>query len=433
MKPSRSIAEAALSGDEAVLSKLLSRPLIVARNNFVERPWGGSWMRQYKGLHPLPEQARVTGLGIGEAFELAAFDDDEEASRFPSYLVCDDGSRISLPRLLERHGARILGDRFVHRYGARLPLLPKTLDIKELLSVQGHPPGHTEIYIILDAEPGATLAIGFREDMVAEDLERKLTSGLERQARLVDSLARSVDLQAFQQLVAPWFATRAMAVDSIADELAGFLEPATVGGEVERLLDDLKDCYWEVLDSLNAIEAVPGQVLYNATPRRLLAEGQLPSAEVHALGNPERREVLALEIRLPGTTYRAWDNVRFPQREVDVNAAIAALNLRATTAADFVCEETEDPERPGVSWSVDSEFFRVEHLRPSGDVVCRMSAGRPACLHVISGEAAVNDDIGSELVRLRRGDTALVPVALDGCSFVAAHEAHIVSVTLPQD
>ena len=45
-------------------------------------------------------------------------------------------------------------------------------------------------------------------------------------------------------------------------------------------------------------------------------------AEVHALGNPEGREILALEIRRPGPTFRAWDNVRFPVRDVDVDAAL---------------------------------------------------------------------------------------------------------------
>jgi len=431
LDPAPTLAEAALSGDEAVLSELLSGPLVVARNNFVERPWGGVRIRDHKGLHPLPDQARETGLGIGEAFELAAFDADEEARGHPSYLIFSDKSRISLPRLLERHGRRILGEDFVARYGACLPLLPKTLDVRELLSVQGHPVGHTEVYIILGAEPGATLGLGFNTDVDRDMLERQLTAGLENQRRLVDLLDGGADLFAFQRLVGPWFAAREAGIEAIDAGLADFLAGTQFAAEAAALLLELKRCYWQMLDSLNAIEVVPGQVIYNATPRRLLSQGQLPAAEVHALGNPQRREIIALEIRLPGTTYRAWDNVRFPLREVDVAAALSALNLRATTSADFLCEEVPDPVRAGVSCSVDCEFFRVEHFRPVAGLACALSQGGPACLHVIAGETVVRDAGGSVLARLACGDSALVPVGLRDCRLEAAGEAHIVSVTLP--
>jgi mannose-6-phosphate isomerase class I len=434
LKSSRTLAEAALGGDERVLRALLSRPLVVDRKNFVERPWGGTRIRMHKGLHPLPEQAGTTGQGIGEAFEIAAFDQDEEACRYPSHVVFDDGSRLSLPRLLEQHGVRILGERFVGRYGACLPLLPKTLDIGELLSVQGHPPGHTEAYIILDAEPGATLAVGFRDDMDSAQLERRLTRGLRQQQALLRLLAPAADLSALHRLLAPWFAAREDDIESIVSTLARFVAGAGQITEATRLLAALKTSYWQMLDSLNAIEAIPGRVIYNATPPRLLAGGQVPSAEVHALGNPEGREVIALEIRLPGPTFRAWDNVRFPQRDVDVATAIASLGLRGTTPEDFIREEVPDPERPGVTCSVDSEFFRVEHYRPGPRAAMPLRGNEPSCLLVIAGETVVRDTDGRAIAKLGRGEAALVPVGLGHCYLDAEEEdTHIVGVTLPCD
>jgi hypothetical protein len=97
-------------------------------------------------------------------------------------------------------------------------------------------------------------------------------------------------------------------------------------------LTALRTAYWDTLERLNAIPVAAGQVIYNATPARLTAvSGQPASAEVHALGSPEGRAVLALEIRRPGPTFRAWDNVRFPLRNLDIDAALAALNLQATS------------------------------------------------------------------------------------------------------
>jgi mannose-6-phosphate isomerase class I len=419
-----------LHGNESALQILTSSPLVVARNNFVERPWGGTRIRDYKRLHPLPEQAAVSGLGLGEAFELSAFDGDDEASRFPSFVVCSDGSRLSLPQLLAQHGRRILGDSFVDTYGACLPLLPKTLDIKELLSVQGHPAGHTEVYIIIDAEPGATLGLGFKNDMDAAALETLLISGLRRQRELMDILVPGSDQLIFQQRAAPWFAKRESASATIDPWIGEFVASAN-RPSAAMLLQQLKGCYWQLLDSMNAIEAAPGRVIYNATPRRLLGEGAVASAEVHALGNPQGLEVIALEVRLPGPTYRAWDNVRFPQRPVDVPAAIAALNLRATSPDEFICRETPDPARPGVTCSVDCEFFRIEHFRPHKETTCGLNGSEPSCLHVLAGEVVVSGNDRREPAILGRGDAALVPIGLNGCVLSSDAGAHVVSVTLP--
>ena len=209
----------------------------------------------------------------------------------------------------------------------------------------------------------------------------------------------------------------------------------TTGGddEVGALLTDLKALYWRVLDSMNAIPVEAGQVIYNATPRRILREtGKGPSAEVHALGNPENKEILALEIRRPGPTFRAWDNVRFPIRDVDASSAIAALNLRRTGIEEFVVAQKAVAGRPGIFCSVDSEAFRLEHLRPTESLTVTVPMEPPHCLHAIRGCARITSSKGAELGELQQGESALVPIDVGGYQAEAlAPETEIVKVSLP--
>ena len=119
---------------------------------------------QFKSLTAAP---CGTGRPFGESFEISADDGDDEARLHPSVLALADGSTITLPALLAVHADALLGEAFVQRYGRRFPLLPKLLDVAELLSVQAHPPGNTEVYVIVDAEPGATIRLGFAVDVDA--------------------------------------------------------------------------------------------------------------------------------------------------------------------------------------------------------------------------------------------------------------------------
>src|SRR5579859_1173885 len=65
-----------------------------------------------------------------------------------------------------------------------LPLLVKLIFTSERLSVQVHPDdgedgprGKTEMWHILEAEPGATIALGFREEITRERLAEATHSG----------------------------------------------------------------------------------------------------------------------------------------------------------------------------------------------------------------------------------------------------------------
>ncbi len=386
-------------------------------------------LRELKGLCPLPEQPRLTGCGLGESFEIAACDEDEEARAHPSRLRFEDGSELPLPALLARHAAALLGPAWVRRHGGTFPLLPKLLDVKELLSVQGHPAGHTEVYVVIDAEPGATIRLGFNRDLNAAELAAELEDGRGRQRRLLELLA-GIEPQALQSLLQPWFADRRAGLGAVPDLLRARCRNGAAG-EVEALLEQLKALYWHVLDSMNALPVAGGDVIYNSNPPRIAA-GRLPSAEVHALGNPEGREILALEIRRPGPTFRAWDNVRFPVRPVNVAAAVAALNLRRTEPAEFRVEPVAAPGRAGVFRSVGTPWFALEHLRPGARPV-EVAHEAPHCLHVLCGRVELETAAGSPLGPLECGESAIVPIGVGAYRMAraGADDVEVVKVGLP--
>ncbi len=426
MQPAGTLADRLLEGDLGVAADLALRVLKPRNDNLVERPWGGSRLCVFKGVTTAPCDK---GRRFGESFELSADDGDDEARLHPSVLELADGSTITLPALLAVHADTLLGPASGQRYGRRWPLLPKLLDVAELLSVQAHPPGNTEVYVIVDAEPGATIRLGFAADVDAASWAAELAAARRDQQALLQLLG-SDSAAVLQAALKPWLARRA----ARPAELEATLRPLIRHGgwvEAAALLDALHRVYWRALDVLNAVPVKAGDVVLNANPPRVAAASGRPvSAEVHALGNPEGRSVFALEIRRPGTTYRAWDNVRFPLRDIDIDAALGALNLTATRVADFIVE----PKlvRPGVRRSVDSEYFRLEHLEPQPNLIVEVPASAPHSLHALAGHVRVVRRDGVELGSLARGESALVPLNVGAYTLVAdAAGAALVKVDLP--
>lgn len=424
----RTLADRLLGGDRAAAAELAAGLLKPRRDNLVERPWGGDRLRAFKGLDLV---GGAPARRFGESFELSADDTDDEARQHPSVVDLPDGSTVTLPALLAVHAQTLLGEDFVRAYGRRFPLLPKLLDVAELLSVQAHPPGNTEVYVIVDADPGATIRLGFAADVDAAAFRARLLRGRRDQQRLLELLGAADSAAALQALLAPWLARRDAGVAELAPALEARFGAGAARAEADSLLEALHDVYWTALDTLNAIPVKAGDVIYNANPPRVTAKTHAPaSAEVHALGNPEGLGVLALEIRRPGPTFRAWDNVRFPLRDIDVEAALGALNLTATSAADFVVEPRV--VRPGVRRSVDCEYFRLEHLEPAPGVVINVSASPPHSLHALRGSVRLLAANGRELGTLERGESALVPVGVGAYSLSASTaSAALVKVDLP--
>lgn len=88
--------------------------------------------------------------------------------------------------LLERYKEQLVGQKVYQDFGNKFPLLFKFIDAREALSVQVHPDdrlakkrhnsfGKTEMWYILDADPGARLIIGFNQKVDVQKYLRYLS------------------------------------------------------------------------------------------------------------------------------------------------------------------------------------------------------------------------------------------------------------------
>lgn len=95
---------------------------------------------------------------------------------------------ISLQELAEAHPESLLGTGVYRRFGTAFPILIKFIDAREDLSIQLHPgdelaqkrhgsPGKTEMWYVMDADPGAELIIGFNRDVTREEYQQALAGG----------------------------------------------------------------------------------------------------------------------------------------------------------------------------------------------------------------------------------------------------------------
>lgn len=137
--------------------------------------WGGERIAAFKGVD--------TSLAhVGESWELSGVKGSES--------VVSEGEQVgsTLPELVAREGAALVGEKNLARFGTEFPLLIKFIDAEQDLSIQVHPDdalalerhgkrGKTEMWYILDAAPQASLISGFNtaidsaryEQLAAED------------------------------------------------------------------------------------------------------------------------------------------------------------------------------------------------------------------------------------------------------------------------
>ncbi len=131
-----------------------------------ERPWAGQ---------------RLGGRGghIGELW-LAG----------PASLVKTPDGPMALDALAARHGAALVGERGLALHGPRFPLLVKLIDAAQRLSLQVHPSdalarelygpdavGKAEAWLVIDAEPDATLVTGPRRTLREPALRAAIAGG----------------------------------------------------------------------------------------------------------------------------------------------------------------------------------------------------------------------------------------------------------------
>jgi len=422
--PGSDLASALLRGEPRAIERIRCNVVPLHPSQLVERPWGGDRLAAYLRL-PAPDDARV-----GEAFLVSAWPDDPEAQRYPSLARLPDGSELPLPLLLAAAGPALLGQRHWQRYGPTWPLLPKILDVGTLLSVQAHPPGQPEVYLVLEADPGATMAVGFRRGLDAAALESELHLARDLQDQLAAALAPPHDEHALQTVLAPWMVGDQPAA-VLLPALLPLLEPQRETEPLAASLERLRGIHHSLLHALHHIPVHAGMVVYNRQ-LGIPAPGQLPSADVHALGNAAGRRMLLLEIRLPGGTLRAWDHARFPRRRLDLHAALEALPLQPTPAGFF--EVQPRALRPGVTRSVDCTLFALDHLSPTtGRGITMPALAGASTLHALRGKAQLYDLDGRPLARLEPGATLLVPAGLATTIAAISPDPEILHVTLPHD
>ena len=112
---------------------------------WVPKPWGGeSWLIS----------------AVGDRLSVVAEGDD---------------AGLTLPQLIERYGASLVGERIYHEFNGKFPLLLKIIVADEDLSVQVHPndaaasrleglgaKGKTEMWYATETAPGPTILSGLR-------------------------------------------------------------------------------------------------------------------------------------------------------------------------------------------------------------------------------------------------------------------------------
>ena len=136
------------------------------------RVWGGDALCRKYGK-------KECKTATGESWEICGLQGD--LSLISNGFL--EGNDIS--EIIEVYMGDLLGDKIYEKYGIEFPLLIKLLDARDMLSVQVHPDdaiarkrhsayGKSELWYILEAEPGAVIYSGFNRDITADEYHEAL-------------------------------------------------------------------------------------------------------------------------------------------------------------------------------------------------------------------------------------------------------------------
>lgn len=148
---------------------------------FKQTIWGGNKLRENLRKTLAPQNT-------GESWELSAVKGNVS--------VAKNGPLAgkNLDELCKQFGADLLGEKVYAQTGAEFPLLFKFIDAAQDLSVQVHPDdalaqkrhggfGKTEMWYVLQADPGAKLLSGFQKNTSKQEYAALVQSG-----RIIDRL-----------------------------------------------------------------------------------------------------------------------------------------------------------------------------------------------------------------------------------------------------
>jgi len=143
---------------------------------YKDKIWGGHKINTYlhKDFGDLPN--------CGETWEISGVKSDVS--------VVDGGELAgqSLADLLEQYKDQLVGEKVYAHFGNIFPLLVKFIDANEDLSIQVHPDdklgkerhnsfGKTEMWYVIEADPGSTLIAGFNKELTQQEYLDTFNSG----------------------------------------------------------------------------------------------------------------------------------------------------------------------------------------------------------------------------------------------------------------
>jgi len=151
-----------------------------------ERIWGGDKLKTL-----LAKKGKCSSCG--ESWELSAVEDNIS--------VVENGflKNNNLQELIEIYMGDLVGDKIYDKYGVEFPLLIKFIDANDDLSIQVHPNdklaierhhsfGKTEMWYVMDANPGATLISGFNKQTNQQEYINHLNNKALKQILNVQSV-----------------------------------------------------------------------------------------------------------------------------------------------------------------------------------------------------------------------------------------------------
>jgi mannose-6-phosphate isomerase len=149
---------------------------LVFKSIYKHKLWGGQKLFSHLGKDISP------GTRCGESWEVSGLAPDDS--------VVKNGvlAGTSLPSLLRGYQEILIGKSLYARFGNRFPLLVKFIDAEDDLSIQVHPgdvlagikhdsPGKTEMWYVIQADPGATLVAGFNRPVSAALCRERFATG----------------------------------------------------------------------------------------------------------------------------------------------------------------------------------------------------------------------------------------------------------------
>jgi len=142
---------------------------------YKEKVWGGDKIKAIKSDKKVPDKC-------GESWEISAVQGDLS--------VVSNGflKGNTIEEIIEIYMGEIVGDKVFDKFGIEFPILLKIIESKENLSVQVHPDniiaakrhnawGKSELWYILDAEPGSKLISGFNQNVNKQIFFNSINAG----------------------------------------------------------------------------------------------------------------------------------------------------------------------------------------------------------------------------------------------------------------